>query len=405
MVVSRVLLLLPSETYRAADFLAAARSLGVEVVIGCERRQAMAGSMGDRAIVVPLKAVERAVATIVALHARKPLDAVLAVDDQGLMVAAAASERLGMAHNPPAATAATRDKAALRALLAASSVPQPDYRVVASGHQVAEAATEIGYPCVVKPVSRSGSQGVIRIDDAAQAASAEARVRSIVGLSEPLLVERFVPGAEVAVEGLLEGGSLEVLAVFDKPDPLDGPFFEETIYVTPSRLPAPVLAAIETTVASATAALGLEHGPVHAELRVGPSGQLTVLEVAARSIGGLCARALRFGAGVSLEELIIRNAVGAGLKGLSREAQASGVMMLPIRSAGTLERVSGQSDALAVDGVVGLEISIAIGRPLVPLPEGDRYLGFVFARGRDPADVELTLRRAEAALQVVVRRP
>ena len=403
MVVSRVLLLLPSETYRAADFLAAARSLGVEVVIGCERRQAMAGSMGDRAIVVPLEAVERAVATIVALHARRPLDAVLAVDDQGLMVAAAASERLGMAHNPQAAAAATRDKAALRALLAASSVPQPDYRVVAPGHQVAEAATEIGYPCVVKPLSRSGSQGVIRIDDAAQAASAEARVRSIVGLSEPLLVERFVPGAEVAVEGLLEGGSLEVLAVFDKPDPLDGPFFEETIYVTPSRLPAPVLAAIETTVASATAALGLEHGPVHAELRVGPSGQLTVLEVAARSIGGLCARALRFGAGVSLEELIIRNAVGAGLKGLSREAQASGVMMLPIRSAGTLERVSGQSDALAVDGVVGLEISIAIGRPLVPLPEGDRYLGFVFAHGRDPADVELTLRRAEAALQVVVR--
>ena len=233
MVVSRVLLLLPSETYRAADFLAAARRLGVEVVIGCERRQAMAGSMGDRAIVVPLEAVERAVATIVALHARRPLDAVLAVDDQGLMVAAAASERLGMAHNPQAAAAATRDKAALRALLAASSVPQPDYRVVAPGHQVAEAATEIGYPCVVKPLSRSGSQGVIRIDDAAQAASAEARVRSIVGLSEPLLVERFVPGAEVAVEGLLEGGSLEVLAVFDKPDPLDGPFFEETIYVTP----------------------------------------------------------------------------------------------------------------------------------------------------------------------------
>jgi biotin carboxylase len=403
MVVGRVLLLLPSETYRAADFLAAASRLGVEVVVGCERRQAMAGSMGDRAVVVPLNAIERAVSTIVALHARTPLDAVLAVDDQGLMVAAAASERLGMAHNPPEAAAATRDKAALRALLAASSVPQPDYRVVSPGHQVAEAATEIGYPCVVKPVSRSGSQGVIRIDDAAQAVRAETRVRSIVGPSEPLLVERFVPGAEVAVEGLLEGGSLEVLAVFDKPDPLDGPFFEETIYVTPSRLPAQILAAVETIVASATAALGLKHGPVHAELRIGPLGQPTVLEVAARSIGGLCARALRFGAGVSLEELIIRNAVGAGLQGLSREAQASGVMMLPIRSAGTLERVSGQSDALAVAGVVGLEISIAIGRPLVPLPEGDRYLGFVFARGRDPADVELTLRRAEAALHVVVR--
>ncbi len=192
-----------------------------------------------------------------------------------------------MTHNPVEATAATRDKAALRALLAASSVPQPDYRVVAPIDRVGVAAAAIGYPCVVKPVSRSGSQGVIRIDDPSQAAGAEARVRSIVGLSEPLLVERFVPGAEVAVEGLLETGSLEVLAVFDKPDPLDGPFFEETIYVTPSRQPPAVLAAIKATVASATAALGLKHGPVHAELRIGPSGQITVLEVAARSIGGL----------------------------------------------------------------------------------------------------------------------
>ena len=401
--VSRVLLLLPSETYRAADFLAAAGRLGVDVVVGCERRQAMAASMGDRALVVPLGAIGAAVASIVALHERRPLDAVLAVDDQGLTVAAAASESLGMTYNPLEAVAATRDKAALRARLAASLVPQPDFRVVAPGHRVAAAAAQIGYPCVVKPVSRSGSQGVIRIDDGAQAATAEARARSIVGASEPLLVESFVPGAEVAVEGLLERGSLEVLAVFDKPDPLDGPFFEETIYVTPSRHPPPVLVAIEATVASATAALGLRHGPVHAELRIGPVGQLTVLEVAARSIGGLCARALRFGAGVSLEEVIIRNAVGAGLKGLTREAQASGVMMLPIRSAGTLERVSGQSDALAVDGVVGLEISIPVGRPVVPLPEGDRYLGFVFARGREPADVELALRRAEDALHVVVR--
>jgi len=359
--------------------------------------------MGDRAVVVPMGDVGVAVDIIAALHERRPLDAVLAVDDQGLTVAAAASERLGMTHNPTDAVAATRDKAALRARLAASSVPQPDHRVVMPGGRISAAAAEIGYPCVVKPVSRSGSQGVIRVDDGAQAVVAEDRIRSIVGASEPLLVERFVPGAEVAVEGLLEGGTLEVLAVFDKPDPLDGPFFEETIYVTPSRQPPAVLVAIEAMVASAAAALGLREGPVHAELRIGPAGELTVLEVAARSIGGLCARALRFGAGVSLEEVIIRHAVGAGLDGLSRESQASGVMMLPIRSAGVLEGVSGLSDALSVDGVVGVEISIPLGRPVIPLPEGDRYLGFVFARGPHPADVELALRRAEASLDVVVR--
>jgi len=400
--VSRVLLLLPTETYRAADFLAAASRLDVDVVVGSERRQMMSGSMGDRAVVVPMGDVDAAVGIIAALHQRRPLDAVLAVDDQGLMVAAAASERLGMIHNPTGAVAATRNKAALRACLATSSVPQPDYRVVVPGGEISAAVAEIGYPCVVKPVSRSGSQGVIRVDDGSEAVAAEDRIRLIVGADEPLLVERFVPGVEVSVEGLLEGGMLEVLAVFDKPDPLDGPFFEETIYVTPSRQPPLVLTALEAMVASAAAALGLREGPVHAELRIGPAGELTVLEVAARSIGGLCARALRFGAGVSLEEVIVCHAVGAGLDGVSRETQASGVMMLPIRSAGVLERVSGLSDALGVDGVDGVEISIPVGRPVIPLPEGDRYLGFVFASGPDPADVELALRRAEALLDVVV---
>ena len=399
----RVLLLLPTETYRAKDFLAAAERLGVDVVVGSERRQALADTMGDRAVVVPLANVDAAAEIIFTLHQRRALDAVLAVDDRGLAVAAAASARLGLAHNPVDAVAATRDKTALRARLAAHAVAQPDYRVVPPGQSVRAATAQIGYPCVVKPVSRSGSQGVIRVDDDIQASAAVNRVRAIVGPLEPVLVESFVVGAEVAVEALLVAGALEVLAVFDKPDPLDGPFFEETIYVTPSRQPALVQASLAATVASAAGALGLREGPVHAELRVGADGRIVVIEVAARSIGGLCARSLRFGAGVSLEEVILRHAVGAGLDGLRREAQASGVMMLPIRAAGLLEKVSGQAEAQAIDGVVGLEISIATGRPVVPLPEGDRYLGFVFARGATPADVELALRRAEEALDVVVR--
>ena len=398
----RVLLLLPTETYRAKDFLAAADRLGVDVVVGCERRQAMADAMGDGAVVVAMGKVDAAVEIIAALHDRRSLDAVLAVDDQGLVVAAAASARLGLTHNPIEAVAATRDKAALRARLGAGAVAQPDYRVVAPGQSVAAAAGQIGYPCVVKPVSRSGSQGVIRVDDDVQASAVGERVRAIVGPGEPVLVEGFVAGAEVAVEALLVGGVLEVLAIFDKPDPLDGPFFEETIYVTPSRQPAPILASLAATVTAAAAAVGLREGPVHAELRVGADGRPVVIEVAARSIGGLCARSLRFGAGVSLEEIIVRHAIGAGLDGLRRETQASGVMMLPIRAAGMLKQVSGQAEALAVDGVVGLEISIPAGRAVVPLPEGDRYLGFVFARGPTPADVELALRRAEAALDVVV---
>jgi len=399
--VPRILLLLPTATYRAPDFIEAANRLGVDVVVGSEHRQALARSMGDRAVVVPLANVDAAVDAIVALNNRNPIDAVLAVDDPGLVIAARASAALGFRHNPPDAVAATRDKTIMRERFASASLRQPDFRILNSDADVVAAARDIGYPCVIKPVSRSASQGVIRVNNDEEAVASVTRIRKILdGNEEHLLVERFVPGVEVAVEGLLSQGILHVLAVFDKPDPLDGPFFEETIYVTPSRLSSAVLAEIGDGASRAAGALGLTEGPVHVELRVGDDGVVTILELAARSIGGLCARSLRFGAGVSLEELIVRHALGLGVEGIQREAQASGVMMLPIRVAGVLDYVSGLEEARAIDGVVGVDITIAADRAVMPLPEGDRYLGFIFARGPSPENVETTLRHAESCLTV-----
>lgn len=373
----------------------AAASLGVEVVVGSEEHQALASGMGDRAVVVPLGDPEAAADVIVALDRRSAIDAVVAVDDQGVLVAAAAGRRLGFPHNPPEAVAATRDKASMRRALAAAEVPQPDFVVIQDPEQL----RTTGYPCVVKPVGRSGSQGVIRADDAEAAHAAAVRVLAIAGA--PLLVEEYLPGVELAVEGLLRAGELHVLAVFDKPDPLVGPYFEETLYVTPSRLDATTLARVDDITARACAAIGLVEGPVHAELRI-DGDQVWVIEVAARSIGGICARALRFGAGIALEELILRHALGMPIDSMTRERAASGVMMLPIPRAGVLQAVDGQDTARAVPGVTGLEITIPRGRRVVPLPEGDRYLGFVFARADTPNAVETSLRTAHAALHVVI---
>jgi biotin carboxylase len=398
--VPRVLLLLPSATYRAADFLAAARILGAEVVVGSEEAQALAGAMGDRALQLPLDDPQRGAEAVVDLAVRSPLDAVVAVDDQGVLVAALAAARLGLPHNPPAAVAATRDKAATRAALAAAGLPQPRWRAITAAHDIAALASDVGLPCVVKPASMAASRGVIRADDPTGAAAAARRVRSIVG-EGPMLVESYVEGTEVAVEGLLRSGQLEILAIFDKPDPLTGPYFEETIYVTPSRLPAQTLECVAAATTAAAGALGLVEGPVHAEARITPEGEVVVLELAARSIGGLCSRALRFGTGVSLEELILRHALGLPLDP-TRESAAAGVMMLPIPAAGTLRRVDGQAEARAVPGVTGLELSIHPGRPVRPLPEGDRYLGFLFARGEHPEEVEAALRAAHARLVIVI---
>ncbi|CAN5164967.1 ATP-grasp domain-containing protein [soil metagenome] len=405
---SRVLLILPTGTYRAADFVRAASSLGAEVVVASEHRQAMAQAMDDRALVVPLSRPEAAADAIVELARRRPLDAVVAVDEQGVLAAALAGERLGLAHNPPAAVAATRDKSAARAALSTAGVAQPFFRVVGPGDDVGAAAVAVGLPCVVKPVSLSGSRGVIRADDPASAGAAAASVRTILAdagedRDGPLLVEAFVPGAEVALEGLLRAGDLEVLALFDKPDPLDGPYFEETIYVTPSRLPNHVQEAVAALAGAGAAALGLREGPVHAEVRV-TAEAVTLLEIAARSIGGLCSRALRFGAGISLEEVILRHALGLGLGlgDLRREDSAAGVMMVPISRSGVLREVRGTDAARAVPGVEGVEVTITRGRRVLALPEGDRYLGFVFARGATPEAVEASLRQAHARLDIEI---
>ncbi len=333
-------------------------------------------------------------------------DAVIADGDRGVVIAAMASGILGVSTNPVGAVSATRDKAHMRGLLANAGVPQPRYQLAKRG-AVGSCAVNIGFPCVIKPRGLSGSRGVIRIDALDEADVVEERIRHIVDDSgdDPdaeLVVESFIPGDEVALEGMLVDGELVVLALLDKPDALDGPYFEESMFITPSRHDPSVRSEIAAVVQASTRALGLVTGPVHAEIRLGPRGVM-VIEVAARSIGGLCGRALTFGLlGESLESLILRSALSLPGKDLDVAAPATGVMMIPIPRAGTLIAVDGVEDALAIDGVTEFDQTIPNGKPVIPLPEGDRYLGFLFARGATPGDVETALRGAHRCLTISI---
>jgi biotin carboxylase len=342
-----------------------------------------------------------------------PVDAVVAVDTPMLLLAATTAAHLGLPHNPVDAVLASTDKATQRHRWAAAGVAQPAFRAVRAGASPAalrDAAAQVGFPCVVKAVSLSGSQGVLRVDDGAGAVAAAERTRQILRgagrpADEPLLVEEYVPGWELSIDGLLTNGELTVTAVFDKPDTPDGPTFEETILVTPSRLPSPILSSALGTAEQAAAALGLRHGPIHAELRLAARrrGQPpTMLELAARSIGGLCSRALRFLDGASLEQLVLANALGARVTP-HRFSGAAGVLMLPVERAGVLQAVHGRADAAAVPGITGLSITIPAGQTVCPLPEGDRYLGFLFAEGTTHREVEEALRAARRRLRVVIR--
>ncbi len=403
----RVLLLLPTTTYRAHDFIRAAARLGAETVVGSDRKQALQELQPTRGVTLDLGDPGEAAEQIVAFAAAHPLNAVIPTDDDTAVVAALTSARLGLPHNPPEAARAARRKDELRRILHAARIPTPRFELLTLDDDPGAAALKRSYPVVLKPTFLAASRGVIRADDPEQFVAAFRRIEALLHLPEVLakgkdaarlvLVEEFVPGFEVAVEGLLVRGRLKVLALFDKPDPLDGPFFEETLYVTPSRLAGSVQGAIAATTAAASRALGLREGPIHAELRVNDRGPWLV-ELAARSIGGLCSRALRFGTSLSLEEVILMHALGRDVETLQREPRPAGVMMIPIPRGGILRRVSGLAEARRVPGIDDVTISATIGRPLVPLPEGSSYLGFLFARGVRPALVEAALREAHRRL-------
>jgi len=412
----RVLLLMATHTYRAGAFLEAATRLGLGVAVGSEEAHALSHLNPAGHLAVDFDDLEGATDRIVEFAADHPLNAIVSTDDEGVVLASMASEALALTHNPLVAVKAARDKYQTRRALAAAGMRTPEFRRFSIEDDPRQVARQVGYPCVVKPLALAASRGVMRADHPDEFVTAFERLAELLhsldlGDGHPdqsnqrqILVESFIPGFEVAVEGLLGQGDLTVLAIFDKPDPLDGPFFEETIYVTPSRHPAAIQDDILRTTRQAVAALGLIEGPVHAELRVNERGPW-ILEVAPRSIGGYCSRALRFGIDTGLEELILQQALGLALTSILPATPASGVMMIPIPKAGILCEVQGMREAQQVPGIDDIRLTIPVGQRVVPLPEGSQYLGFIFARGEDPADVEAALRQGHGRLKFVIEPP
>lgn len=407
-----VLLLATTTGYQTQAFAEAARKLGATVVLGTDRCHRLDDPWRDGALPLHFHEPEEAAEAIIEYARQHPVDAVIPVGDAPVMAAALACRMLGLpGHSPPGAAAA-RNKYRGRLVLRDAGLLVPTFVCLPARNpkQPPEPPANLRFPCVLKPASLSGSRGVIRADNPAQFRAAYHRVAALLASSDVqarkddatglILVEGFIEGAEFALEALMDRGRFYPLALFDKPDPLDGPYFEETIYVTPSRLSPEAQQSIADAVEQACRAMGLEHGPIHAEARVNQRG-VWILEVAGRPIGGLCARSLRFRGGVGLEELIVRHALGQPFD-WRREESASGVMMIPIPEEGLLQEVKGLDEARSIPGIEDITITAKPGEHLVPWPEGSSYLGFIFARAPHAAGTEESLRRAHAKLKFVV---
>ena len=418
----RILLLSATTGYQLRSFNDAAARLGVDLTFATDRCHTLDDPWQDAAVPVRFHDEEASLQAILKAAEAQPFAGIVAVGDRPTVLAARAAEAMRLPGNTPDSVRDASSKLASRRRFAEAGLAAPWFLVVpdaASADAVVQDPRVI-YPCVIKPTNLSGSRGVIRADDPAQCAAAIRRVRAL--LARPavrslvfpggaqIIIEGFVAGREYAIEGLLSEGRLQPLAIFDKPDPLDGPFFEETIYVTPPALDDAERQAIIDTVQQAVAALGLRHGAVHAECRVARQ-TIVMLEVAPRPIGGLCSRVLRFAPGgngrtdgpISLEELLLRHALGQDVTGVSRETLAAAVMMIPIPACGHLKQVDGEEAARTVPHVEEVRITARRDQLLEPLPEAGSYVGFIFARAASSLDAENAVRDAHRRLSFVIQ--
>lgn len=408
----RVLLLLPTKTYRTKAYIDAALKLDVDVVAASEISSSLESKNPENLLTLNFFEPEKAAEQAAQYAEQFPVDAVIPVDEDTAVVSGFVAEALGLQQNSISSVQIAKNKHLMRETLHQAGVRVPRFWHFTLDDKAAEIAQRVDYPCVIKPVFLSTSRGVMRANNEEEFIKAFHRLEALLQIphiarkggaaKREILVEEFIPGFEVAVEGLLTKDNLKPLAIFDKPDPLDGPFFEETIYITPSRLSQKIQQEIYDTTQAATRAMGLRRGAIHAELRINDAG-VWVIEVAARAIGGLCSRTLRFGEdGLSLEEVILRHAVDMDVSTLERENMAAGVMMIPIPRAGILREVRGVAEAKQVANIEDVIITAHITQELLPPPEGASYLGFIFSRAQNYMIAEEALRQAHALLEFVI---
>ena len=415
----RILLLIPTTTYRTTAFLEAATRLNLEVVVGSDESQALAPLTPGTSLTLNFRDPCKAVAQIVKVAHEAPFQAVIGVDDKTVILAAMANQALSLPHNSVESVQATRNKHLMRKALQYSNILSPRFELLSINENPEECSEGFQYPCVLKPTFLSASRGVIRANNSQEFIDAFRQIVTLLSNPEigqdlealsnsetasEILVEEYIAGKEVALEGLLIKGELKTLALFDKPDPLEGPYFEETLYVTPSRLSQNFQEKIAQVTQQAARTLGLLEGPVHAELRY-DGAQVWPIEIAARSIGGLCSRVLEFSRNLSLEELILLHALGSDVQNVQRQQKAAGVMMLPVPERGILQGVTGLAEARNILGIEDILISIPAGELVEPLPYGSRYLGFIFSRGSSAELVENALREAYKCLQIKIDEP
>ena len=411
MVNSAVILIIPSASYRTGPFMNAIRKLDLKVLVISDKSQVFSGKYPDNLIIINFNHWKDKSVEISKWAKNNGLKAVIGVDEESIVLAANLSNFLNVDHNSIESVLLTKNKYLMRTELKKTGLCSPWFKIFSIYESSNKIINEISFPCVIKPTFLSGSRGVMRVNTKKELSEGIKTLNELLSLdelrkragkqSDYIMIEEYIPGKEVAIEGIVSEGKLTMLAIFDKPELLEGPTFEETIIVTPSVLTKKIQYSLLETLQVVVKALGIVKGPVHAEARINRNGNY-ILECASRSIGGLCSKVLEFQGGISLEELILRSYLGRNIEKSKLIGNARGVMMMPTEKKGILKEIGGVKDALVVNGVTDLQITVKPGEKLQPLPKGDRYLGFIFAEGNNQEFVINALKNAWSKIEIVL---
>tara|TARA_B100000029_G_scaffold205290_1_gene203248 strand:- start:93 stop:1346 length:1254 start_codon:yes stop_codon:yes gene_type:complete len=408
---SAVILIIPSASYRTGPFMNAIKKLDLKVLVISDKSQVFSGKYPDNLIIINFNHWKDKSVEISKWAKNNGLKAVIGVDEESIVLAANLSNFLNVDHNSIESVLLTKNKYLMRTELKKTGLCSPWFKIFSIYESSNKIINEISFPCVIKPTFLSGSRGVMRVNTKKELSEGIKTLNELLSLdelrkrggkqSDYIMIEEYIPGKEVAIEGIVSEGKLTMLAIFDKPELLEGPTFEETIIVTPSVLTKKIQYSLLETLQVVVKALGIVKGPVHAEARINKNGNY-ILECASRSIGGLCSKVLEFQGGISLEELILRSYLGRNIEKSKLIGNARGVMMMPTEKKGILKEIGGVKDALVVNGVTDLQITVKPGEKLQPLPKGDRYLGFIFAEGNDQEFVINALKNAWSKIEIVL---
>lgn len=403
-----VIVFVSSECRAAMGPLAAAKARHFKTLVAATSRPCVDDDLVDRFLRIPDRSSKEVAAYVERQCEGLLVSGVLASDDWDVVAAAMIADKLGLRFVGVETALAATNKFLMRQRLRNGGAVVPDFQCFAIGDNAGEIAKSLRFPVVIKPTYGQGSLGVIRADTVDEFEKAfQYTSRIIVDLDmrpsavrdrSGILVEQYIPGEEYTVELLMHEGKPYSLAVFEKPDPLEGPYFEEGIYVTPIRRDEKIRSLLVEAAIRGSRALGIETGPCHCELRL--SGELPyILEIAARPIGGFCSQVFADLMGFDLHDLVLQNAVGLPVMPPPiADGVALGVMMLPVPGRGNLARVSGVDRALDIDGIMSVKIHVEAGSRILPYPEQSCYIGTVLATGSSADEVVARLKSAAKAV-------